>query len=305
MARGCPLDEDTKAIPRHRTRGPSGVEYDDCALAADLLKLAEQAESAIAAPQHQACLQRVRLAAQFLIQATASPMVPESLRPHHEALLLPLLKAAVADTTLFTSAFHPLSCLINEVALTAALSRIHGDGGMPLMRERMQDFLAQFDLSPDFVKAAMAQALPLTAAQVRWFLELQHQQAVERRDAVMAEARRRVMKALEKSSFGRDVPGTALHFLKTAWGSLLVRHLLEHGDGHFRWQTGLAMMDQLLDLLETRGMGTAPPPAWNNLISAIVADLAAAGFDASALAAAVTDLEMARRSGRSLAATRG
>lgn len=290
------VDDETKAMLRDRAQGAANDSYNDGSLASDLLKLAEeQLLPGVSAEQQQAPLQRMSLAGQFLNQAVTDPLVPKEMRPQHETLRFPLVKSALADASLFTSAQHPLAGLVNEMALKAATARITGDTETRLNVQRLQELLLQFDLSPEFVRAAMVNQQPLSDTQIQWFFELQQRQAELRRQTVINEARQRVLRELEKSTFGRSIPPQALHFLKTAWGPLLVKRLFENGADHYSWRSGLAFMDKLLDLIEARDPTALPTPEWGDLVDVMVGDLAAAGFGAAALSTAVTELEAARQ----------
>lgn len=296
------LDAQTHSMLRQRASaadGASGDDYNDSALAAELLALADQpVPEGSSREQMQAPLQRMALAGQFLNQTVSDPLVPKELRPSHEPMRFPLVKSALADATLFTSALHPLAGLVNEMALKAATSRVTGDVEMRMNAERLEQLLVQFDLSPEFVRTAMANAQPLAQTQIEWFFELQQKQAELRRQTVIDEAKRRVVREIERSTFGRDIPATALGFLRSAWGPLLAARLVEHGADHFAWNAGLALMDQLLDLLESRKPGQAAPEMWGRTIGTLLAELARAGVGNAVLADAVSDLEKAWRAPR-------
>lgn len=291
------LDNATRSMLAEQASMVVSDEYNDGRLAAELLALAEAqriAPSTGNGGASSAPLQRMTLAGEFLNRAVADPLVPRDLRQHHEAVRFPLVKSALADVSLFTSATHPLATLVNEAMLKAATSRVTGDVEMRLSAERLHDVVAKFDLSPEFVRQAMDSAQPIPETQVQWFFDLQQRQAELRRETVINEAKRRVIRELEQSAFGRDIPSPALQFMKSAWGLLLTKRLVENGADHAGWRAGLVMLNKFLDVLETRG-GT-PTSEWMQLVGVMTEELRATGVPENACALARSHLDEAWRS---------
>lgn len=274
------LDDETASMLQAVARKADGAGYHDGLLAADLLALNEGKplpgleKDRVGVP-----IQRIGLAGHFLNVAIADALVPQEARPEHESVRFPLMKSALTDPSLFTSATHPLGSLIHEMLLKSATSRITGNREAKRMAELLEAVLVQFDLAPEFVRQAMQGSAPVQKTQIDRFFEFQRQQAQQRRDFVIGEAKRVVARHLEQASFGRDIPAPALRFINVAWGPLLTRRLLRHGAEHAAYQTALQQMDQLLDLIEARG--TQPPgPAWKTLLEQLARGLVAEGVPA-------------------------
>lgn len=274
-----------------------GEDYSDSSLAGDLLALQGQAPLAggpdIAPERRWVPLQRISLAGQFLNEATADPLVPQELGPQHESVRFPLVKSALTDATLFTALTHPLRSLVNELMLKAATSRITGTVEARQMAEVLQQVLVQFDLAPDFVREAMLTAQPINEQQISGFFESQKKQAQQRKEAVIHEAKRLVVRELELRTFGRPVPQQALKFLNTSWGPLLVKGLLQHGADNAHWRNGIDRMEKMLDELELSDGEMPPPQSWQDLVDSMGKDLTAAGMSAERVKEALALLDIA------------
>ncbi len=280
---------------------PKDGEYTDGALAGDLLALQTDAPLPgvdVKQERRWVPLQRISLAGQFLNEAVADPFVPPELGPQHESVRFPLVKSALTDATLFTAVTHPLRSLVNELMLKSATSRITGTAEARRMAEVLQQVLVQFDLAPDFVREAMLTAHPIEEEQINGFFEQQKQQASQRKEAVVNEAKRLVIRELELRTFGRAVPQQAIKFLNTSWGPLLVKGLLKHGADNAHWRTGIERMEEMLDQLEMSDREMPPPPDWQALTAAMAADLAAAGLPPERVSAALAGLDEAWRAGK-------
>lgn len=284
------------------TRAPAADgEYTDGSLASDLLALQGEAPLPgidVKKEQRWVPLQRISLAGQFLNEAVSDPFVPPELGPQHESVRFPLVKSALTDATLFTAVTHPLRSLVNELMLKSATSRITGTAEARRMAEVLQQVLVQFDLAPDFVREAMLTAQPIEENQINGFFDLQKQQARQRKEAVINEAKRLVIRELELRTFGRSVPQQAIKFLNTSWGPLLVKGLLQHGADNAHWRTGIDRMEQMLDQLEMSDREMPPPPDWQELTAAMGKDLKDAGLPAERVADAMAVLEQAWRAGK-------
>jgi hypothetical protein len=289
------VDDQTLSMLQSYAASASSEGYNDGSLAADLLALGDQKQPDGVDDARWVPLQRMSLAGHFLNEAISDPFVSPDQRPQHESVRFPLVKSALTDSTLFTAVTHPLRSLVNELMLKSATSRITGSAEARRMAELLQQVLVQFDLAPDFVREAMLTATPIDESQIQRFFELQKQQAVERRNTVVNEAKRLVVRELELRTFARPVPPSAIKFLNSAWGPLLVKRLLKYGAGHASWKEGLETMELLLDELELRDPEETPPADWVKLMKGISDQLAAEGLAAERLADAMNGLEQARK----------
>jgi hypothetical protein len=273
-----------------------GQGYTDGLLAADLLALAKHRPlPGVAEDQSWVPLQRISTAGHFLNEVTSDPMIPEEQRPQHETVRFPLVKSALSDQSLFTAQTHPLGSMVHELLLKSAVSRITGNVETRRMAELLQQVLTQFDLAPDFVRSAMENGQPIEESQISRFFELQRQQAQQRRDFVISEAKRMVAKQLEQATFGRGVPPPAIKFLNTAWGPVLTKRLLQHGADHPVWKAGLDLMEQLLDQLDGRLPDHPAPSEWKELLQTMGKALVAEGMVVEQARTAISSLEAARK----------
>jgi hypothetical protein len=272
-----------------------GEGYTDGLLAADLLALSDgKPLPGVVQDQSWVPIQRISLAGHFLNVVISDAMVPDELKPQHETVRFPLMKSALTDDSLFTSKTHPLNSLINELLLKSATSRVTGSTETRRVAELLQQVLVQFNLAPEFVRQAMRSTSPIQETQIQRFFELQKQQAQQRRDFVIAEAKRVVVRKLEEMTFARNIPAPGLRFLNTAWGPLLTKRLLQHGAASAQWKLALDQMDKLLDLLEARQPGTAPPAEWKELLQLMGHALVAEGMDRAKVTEALQALEASR-----------
>jgi hypothetical protein len=276
-------------------KADGGEGYNDGLLAADLLALADHKPlPGLVKDQSWIPIQRITLAGHFLNVVISDAMVPDELKPTHESVRFPLMKSALTDDTLFTSVTHPLGSLIHELLLKSATSRVTGNVETRRMAELLQQVLVQFDLAPEFVRQAMRGSTPIQETQIARFFELQRQQAQQRRDFVIAEAKRVVVKELEQATFGRNIPAPAIRFLNQAWGPLLTKRLLQHGADSPLWKAAVAQMEKLLDLLEARRPGEGPTTEWKELLQAMGQALVAEGLPTARVTDALQALEASR-----------
>lgn len=275
---------------------PNEKEYSDRKLAQDLLTLQTDAplQGADIKPEERwVPLQRISLAGKFLNDAIEDPLVPEDLGPQHESVRFPLVKSAIADSTLFTAVTHPLRTLVNDLMLKSATSRVTGTSEARRMAEVLQQVLVQFDLAPDFVREAMLSAQPINEDQINLFFKWQKEQATLRKETVISEAKRLVIRELELRTFGRVVPPPALKFLNTFWGPLLVKALLQHGADNTHWRAGIDRMEDMLDQLEISDCQMPPPDEWQAMAAAMAEDLKAGGLAEDRVKRAVALLDAA------------
>lgn len=272
------LDDETSSMLQSVARRTDGAGYHDGLLAADLLALNEgKPLPGIGTDQGKTPIQRIGLAGHFLNVAIADALLPQDARPDHESVRFPLMKSALTDPSLFTSATHPLGSLIHEMLMKSAASRVNGNRETKRMAELLEAVLVQFDLAPEFVRQAMQGSAPVQQSQVDRFFDFQRQQAQQRRDFVISEAKRVVMRELEQSTFARDVPAPALRFINAAWGPLLTRRLIRHGMDHAAYQTALKQLETLIDMIETRSQ--QPPGAeWKSLLEQVARALVTEGI---------------------------
>lgn len=290
------VDSDTVSMLRSFALKSDGAGYTDGLLAADLLALADHRPlPGVAQDQSWVPLQRMGLAGHFLNEVIADPMVPDEFTPQHEMVRMPLVKSALSDESLFTAPTHPLGSLVNEMLLKSATSRVTGNAETRRVADLLQQVLVEFNLAPEFVRLSMRNAQPIQETQIQRFFELQRQQAQQRRDFVIAEAKRAVTRQLEQVTFGRDVPAPAIKFLNLAWGALLTKRLLQHGADHAVYKSAVALMDQLLDQVEARLPAEAAPAEWNDLMQTMAKALQAEGMPADRTTVALSSLEAARR----------
>ncbi|AXQ28845.1 DUF1631 family protein [Solimonas sp. K1W22B-7] len=272
------VDDGTLSMLRNYAAKADDRLYNDHALAADLLALAEN-QSIPDLPQEQrhAPLQRMSAAGQFLSEAIADPLLPEELRRRQDAVRLPLVKTALADATLFTSPHHPVSSLVDEMMLKAATARVTGNVEERRAAERLEQLLVQFELAPEFVRQALLTQQPVDEAQVQQFMESKRLRARERRQSVLHTVQRRVIEELRLSTFGRevDVPAVVLEFLHKSWAPLLMKGLLDHGPNDVRWRQDLDMVDQLVEMSE---LGFGEDDAWEALLLRLTQRMAMSGM---------------------------
>lgn len=291
------VDNDTTFMLTKLALESEGEGYTDGLLAADLLALIDKRPlPGIAKEQGWVPVQRTSLAGHFFNDVKADPMVPKDQREHAELMRMPLIKSAIADHTVFTDPSHPLASLIDEQMTKAARHRLQNVEESEKMIESLQQTLAMFDLAPDFVRESMSTEKPLEDGQIRRFYALQRQQAAQRREFVINEAKRVVADEIERSCFGRDVPAPAMRFFNRVWGTLMTQRLLKHGASDARWNEAVAMLDELIDLLETRDGNQAPPAEWVELVKKMGDELIKGGLPQDQRNKVLMMLEAARKS---------
>lgn len=289
------LDTDSISMLQDIALKSDGEGYTDGLLASDLLALADgKPLPGVMQDQSWVPIQRISLAGHFLNVVISDAMVPDALKPTHESVRFPLMKSALTDDTLFTSVTHPLGSLIHELLLKSATSRVTGNVETRRLAELLQQVLVQFDLAPEFVRQAMRGSTPIDESQIQRFFALQRQQAQQRRDFVIAEAKRVVVKELEQATFGRNIPAPAIRFLNQAWGPLMTKRLLQHGADSALWKAAIGQMEKLLDLLEARKPGEGPMPEWTELLQALGQALVAEGLAADRVRDALQALDASR-----------
>ncbi len=273
-----------------------GAAYNDGTLAAELLAISNHTPVRdVPESQSQVPMQRMSLAGHYLTEAIADPLIPAELKQQHETMRFPLVKSAIADETFFTSVTHPLRSLVNEMMLKSATSRVTGSGETRRIAELLQQVLVQFDLAPSFVREAMLTAKPLGDAQMRAFAEMQREQAKQRRDSVIGEAKRIVAHEIERTTFSLSVPDSVTSFFTRYWGPVLIKRLLENGNEHPLWKQGLEMMNALADQVEQRDPTQPPPDEWKQLLQQFVQAMTVAGTTPQRIHESINSLEAARR----------
>lgn len=287
------VDPETMSMLESAALQQEGAGYTNALLAADLHALTDDRPlPGLTQDQNWIPLQRMTLAGHFLNEAITDPMLPDGMASQNESVRYPLLKSALTDETLFTTANHPLGSMLHEILLKSATSRVTGDAQARRMADLLQELIVKFDFSPDFVRQTLTSAEPIQETQVERFFELQRQQAQQRRNFVIQEAKRVVANQLERATLGRDTPAPALHFLNTAWGPLLTKRLLQHGAGHALSKAGLELMEQMQDQLDTRDPSAPLTQEWKELMLTMGKALLAEGM-ADTVNKALTSLEQA------------
>lgn len=290
------LDPRTTSMLESVASNDFGAAYNDGTLAAELLAISNHTPVRdVPESQSQVPMQRMSLAGHYLTEAIADPLIPAELKQQHETMRFPLVKSAIADETFFTSVTHPLRSLVNEMMLKSATSRVTGSGETRRIAELLQQVLVQFDLAPSFVREAMLTAKPLGDAQMRAFAEMQREQAKQRRDSVIGEAKRIVAHEIERTTFSLSVPDSVTSFFTRYWGPVLIKRLLENGNEHPLWKQGLEMMNALADQVEQRDPTQPPPDEWKQLLQQFVQAMTVAGTTPQRIHESINSLEAARR----------
>lgn len=289
------VDAETSSMLKAYALGADGEGYTDGLLAADLLALMDERPlPGITREQGQVPLQRVSMAGHYLNGVIDDPLIPQDLRSDHESMRLPLVKSALTDPTLFTEVTHPLRSLVHDLMLKSATSRLSENGEARRLADLLQQVMVNFNLAPDFVRLAMATAKPIEATQIQRFFDLQRQQAEQRKSFVINEAKRLVIKEMERVTFGLGIPPPAIQFLNKAWGPVLTRRLLNHGAAHEQWKSAIKLMQDIMDELELRQPGEAVPAEWQALMRSVGRTLMAEGMGADLIKEALANLEAAR-----------
>ncbi len=253
--------------------------YSDGLLAADLLALLEKRPlPGVKEDRGEMALQRAMLAGHFFNEISADLRVTKDEQKRHALLHMPLLKSAIADSSLFTDASHPLSSLIDDLMTKALQQRLSSDPDHNKIASSLRQVLSTFDLAPDFVRASMAGAEPLEAEQIACFYEQQRTQAALRRERVLEEAKQMVAEEIERSSFGYALPPQGDRFLRKVWAAVLRQRLINYGAVHPSWKEGVDKADELIALLDKRRPEAAPPTQWRVLVESLCDDLIAGGL---------------------------
>lgn len=269
--------------------------YNDGSLATDLLTLAQNKPlPGLAEDKNWVPLQRMTLAGRFLNEAIADPFVSKEMREQQASVRFPVVKSALADSTMFTAATHPINSLVNDLMLKSATSRLTGDAEARRAVERLEQILVQFDLAPEFVREAMLTQQPIDEAQIQRFFDMKREEARQRRQTIINEVKRLVLREIELSSFGRRVLPSAVNFLRTVWGPLMMKRLLQHGAEHALWKEALGLMEQLIDQLDDPFPEQLPSLLWQELMQALEKALATDGMAAERAAEAIASLQAAR-----------
>lgn len=291
------VDGKTQAMLTRLALQDEGEGYSDGLLAADLLALMDRRPlPGLSQEDGDFSVQRTSLAGHFLNEVTADPLVDKSDVTQHEPLRMPLVKSAIADSTIFTDAAHPLAGLIDDHLTRAARHRLKDAAAAQEMEDQLSEVLSLFELAPDFVRESMSGVKPLEDDQIQRFYELQRQQAAQRRQFVINEAKRLVAEELERSCFARNVPAPAQRFLEKAWSALLTQRLLKFGASAPQWKAAIEKTDRLIEFLEERDRTAKPSPEWIALIKSMCDDLIAGGLPADQRGNIIKLLEAARQS---------
>jgi len=103
-----------------------------------------------------------------------------------------------------------------------------------------------------------------------------------------------VLRELEMSTFGREVPDPAQKFLRGVWGSLLMKRLLRDGAAHERWKEVQKLTERLVDLVEERSLDPGASPEWLELMQTLGEKLAGEGLPPERVSEAIAALSAVR-----------
>nr|MBA3486475.1 DUF1631 family protein [Lysobacter sp.] len=214
--------------------------------------------------------------------------LPERSRRLYARLVLPFIKVALTDPSLFVHAAHPARCLLD--AITEACSGNAAEN--PQERELLeraaaasQRIVTEFNDDMEIFKVAHAE-LDALLMQQRRRVEIQAERAAQ-----ATSGRERLSKAREQADaiLAQQLGATPLseaiaEFLSTPWRYHLVQTLLREGEVAHSHVEARALGDALVDVdkLAAEGAGHLLADHLIALQPAIVACLASSGLDSSA-----------------------
>lgn len=214
--------------------------------------------------------------------------LPERSRRLYARLVLPFIKVALTDPSLFVHAAHPARCLLD--AITEACSGNAAEN--PQERELLeraaaasQRVVTEYNDDLEIFKVAHAELDALLMQQRR------RVEILAERAAQATSGRERLSKAREQADaiLAEQLAATPLseaiaEFLSTPWRYHLVQTLLREGEVAQPHVEARALGDALVDVdrLAAQGAGHLLADHLNSLQPAIVACLASSGLDSSA-----------------------
>lgn len=212
----------------------------------------------------------------------------ERARRVYARLVLPYLKVAISDDSMFVQRDHPARRLLD--ALTEACE--DNNGTTPQERELLerasavsQRVVAEFNEDLSVFEMAYAELEELLLQQRRR-VELQEQRAAKAsygRER-LAQARTRADMVLQRRLAQTPLTQAIGDFLVTPWRHHLVQTLLRDGEDSVRFREAIAMGDALAqaDLLAARAQGDALVRQLLALEAPLTECLASSGLDATA-----------------------
>ncbi|TZF90753.1 DUF1631 family protein [Cognatilysobacter lacus] len=212
----------------------------------------------------------------------------ERARRVYARLVLPYLKVAINDDSMFVERGHPARRLLD--ALTEACE--DNNGSTPQERELLerasavsQRIVAEFNEDVSVFEMAYAELEDLLSQQRRR-VELQEQRAAKAsygRER-LAQARTRADVVLQRRLAQTPLTQAVGDFLTTPWRHHLVQTLLRDGEDSVRFRDAIAMGDALADAdgLASRAMGDALVRQLLSLEEPLTECLASSGLDATA-----------------------
>lgn len=237
----------------HGSHGGQALRGDttDAQLASELASaLRHPPSSAAGGNAHDASLQRLTLANQYLDGMLSEPLLPESARPMFEKLRFPLIKTALADPSFFADRQHPLRQLLGELMDMAVSGNIGDSVPQNRLRDSVRLVAERADVDAGLVRNALHGMAPLDNGQLDHFFEQMREQEHSRRELILTKVRRLVAHELEIQTIGRDVPPTAQTLLLSGIGPLMAVRLLRHGRGSSPYREAQGLLERILDSLD-------------------------------------------------------
>jgi diguanylate cyclase (GGDEF)-like protein len=194
----------------------------------------------------------------------AQDWIPVGIRPFFQDLQIPLLEAALADSSLIHGESHPARDVVNLMERLALAANARGELENSPLRQALEELTARIAREavdhPGVFQEAKAQLEKLTApllkARARQLARLQ--ETCEAKGRLEA-ARNAVGEAINARIAGRLVPSVVLQLLDAGWRQLLVLTALREGAESQSWLSLLAVLDRLLLWLAPENTGKVIP----------------------------------------------
>lgn len=257
----------------------SAANYGDADLATELAQLASgQAVAGWAPSQARANMQAADLVGRMFNGIVEDASVPPALKAQLDDLRFAVIKNALADSTFFSNADHPVRRLINELATMAATARATGTGSIGQLASLVSAVQSQFQVAAHAARNAAAAATPLADVDAERFLDDQLVQAKARRQALIDRARQVVREVLDLRLLGRSIPDEARPMLLAGVSPLLGLRLLRKGMESESWREGVALMEQVIHALDPAVAAAPGAVPSEQLCARIERELLAAGM---------------------------
>lgn len=250
-APGSALDTRLLDLLQKRAASASSRADSDGRLANELAGVLQRSLSGRGpAKDSEASLQRLSLANQYFDALLAEPLLPEGARPLLDSLRFSVVKTALADTSFFNTAAHPLRRLLTEMVDLAVSSSIGEGAPQRRLGEFVREVAARADVDGDVVRTAVQHLKPLEGPQLKQFLDQMQNHERERRDVMLSKVRRLVAQELQVQTVGREVPAPAQAVLRSGIGPLMAVRLLRHGRGSPPYKEAHVLLERVLDSLD-------------------------------------------------------